>query len=145
MTGYARPLPVITALNRPFWDASRAGRLVAQRCTSCGTWRFPPAPCCPECGSEQVEWAGLRGRGTVWSMCEFHRAYFKGFELPYNVALVALDEGPRFYTNLVGIAYSLIRIGMPVEAVFNPVTDDVTLTTFRPVAADRFEPRTEKR
>lgn len=134
MTAYAKPLPHVTPLTQPFWDAARAGRLDVQRCGNCGTLRFPPARICDECLSEDVAWVTVSGRAAVWSMCEFHRLYFKGFaaELPYNVALVRLDEGPRMYTNLVGIPYKGIKIGMRVQAVFEPVTDDVTLVKFRP-------------
>lgn len=136
MTAYAKPLPHITPLTQPFWDAARAGRLEVQKCGQCGKLRFPPAKVCDECMSEATTWVAVSGRGTIWSMCEFHRLYFKGFEaeLPYNVALVRLDEGPRMYTNLVGIAYGDIEIGMRVEAVFEPVTDVVTLVKFRPAA-----------
>ncbi len=67
-------------------------------------------------------------------MCEFHRSYFKGFEssLPYNVILVRLEEGPRMYSNLVGIPYDRITVGMCVRAVFEQVTEEVTLLKFRP-------------
>ena len=64
----------------------------------------------------------------------FHQAYFRGFEseLPYNVAEVELDEGPRLLTNLVGIANADIRAGMPVEIVFERATEEITLAKFRP-------------
>jgi hypothetical protein len=75
----------------------------------------------------------VSGNGTVWSFCEFHRQYFDGFDVPYNVALVRLDEGPRMYTNLVGVATEDIRCGMRVKAVFEPVDDKVTLVKFTPV------------
>ncbi len=134
MTEYAKPLPVITELTAPFWEAARAGRLEVQRCDACGTLRFPPARVCDACLSEQTSWVPVSGRATVWSVCEFHRLYFKGFEpeLPYNVALVCLEEGPRMYTNLVGIDYDQIQIGMPVQVAFEPVTDAVSLIKFRP-------------
>ena len=134
MTEYAKPLPHISPLTQPFWEAARAGRLEVQRCGSCGKLRLPPANVCDACLSGDVAWAAVSGRGTVWSMCEFHRPYFKGFadELPYNVTLVELDEGPRLYTNLVGIAYRNIEIGLRVEAVFEPVTDEITIVKFRP-------------
>lgn len=75
----------------------------------------------------------VSGRGTVWSACEFHRLYFKGFasELPYAVILVQLEEGPLLYSNLLGLDFDDIRIGMAVEAVFETVTEAVTLLKFR--------------
>jgi uncharacterized OB-fold protein len=67
----------------------------------------------------------------------FHQSYFKGFdsELPYNVAEVELDEGPRLLTNLVGIGNNGIRAGMPVEITFEDVTGEVTLAKFKPVVS----------
>lgn len=134
MNEHAKPLPQFTSLTRPYWDAARAGRLDIQRCGQCRTFRFPPARICHECLSEDAAWVRVSGRGSIWSMCEFHRLYFKGFEpdLPYNVVLVRLDEGPRTYSNLVGISYDRIQIGMRVQAVFEPVTDEITLVKFRP-------------
>jgi uncharacterized OB-fold protein len=135
MSTYSKPLPCITPATQPFWDATRIGQLTVQRCGACGKLRYPPARICDECLSEAADWVPVSGRGTVWSFCEFHRPYFKGFEaeLPYNVALVRLDEGPRLYTNLVGIATADIRCGMRVAAVFEAVTDEVTLVKFAPL------------
>lgn len=66
----------------------------------------------------------------------FHQSYFKGYdsEVPYNVAEVELDEGPRVLTNLVGIKNDAIRAGMPVEIVYDDVTTEITLAKFRPLA-----------
>ena len=36
------------------------------------------------------------------------------------------------YTNIVGIPYADIEVGMRVQAVFDAVTDEVTLVKFRP-------------
>jgi hypothetical protein len=60
--------------------------------------------------------------------------YFKSFEddLPYGVALVELEEGPRLISNIVGVPREAVDIGMPVEAVFDAVTSEVTLVKFRP-------------
>ncbi len=136
MSDYAKPLPHVTQLTQPFWDAAKAGRLVVQQCGRCGHRQFPPSRFCDCCLSDDTAWVDASPLGTVWSACEFHRAYFKGFapDLPYNVALVRLDDGPRMYTNLVGIDYDQVEVGMRVEAVFEPVTDIVTLVKFRPVA-----------
>jgi hypothetical protein len=66
----------------------------------------------------------------------FHQSYFRGFEaeLPYNVAEVELEEGPRLLTNLVGLSNDAIRAQMPVEIVFEDVTGEVTLAKFKPRA-----------
>jgi uncharacterized OB-fold protein len=134
MSGYHKPLPVIDEHSAPFWRAARERELKLPKCTSCGALRTHFEPWCAECGSEAFEWVRLSGRGKVWSHCNFHKAYFAGFkeEVPYNVSIVELDEGPHLYTNLVGIEYSEIHIGMPVRAHFDDVTPEVTLIKFKP-------------
>ena len=131
---YAKPLPKIDDSNRPHWEGARAGALRIQRCTDCGTLRYPPSRYCASCLSEKSDWPAMSGRGEVWSHCTFHRAYFKGFEpdMPYTVVLVKLDEGPFLYSNLAGVRREDVRIGMRVHAVYDAITDDVTLVKFAP-------------
>ena len=52
--------------------------------------------------------------------------------MPYVVALVELAEGPRLMTNIVTADVDSIRIGQKVKAVFEDVTDEVTLVKFAP-------------
>lgn len=134
MTDYLKPLPPLTNLNRPYWDGLRERQLRMQQCSGCRLIWYPPSPLCPNCWSTQIEWVPLSGRGTVNSWVVFHQAYLKGFdgEVPFNVAEVTLAEGPRLMTNLVGVANDEIEIGMPVEIVFDPVTDEITLAKFQP-------------
>ncbi len=63
-----------------------------------------------------------------------HQNQAPGFreELPYVLAIVELAEGPRLLTNLVEGSPDAVRIGMPVEVVFDDVTPEVTLPKFRP-------------
>jgi uncharacterized OB-fold protein len=133
---YSKPLPAISELNRPYWDGLKNHQLRLQKCASCATIWSPPAPLCPRCWSREIVWTDLSGRGRVNSWVVFHQSYFRGFEgeLPYNVAEVELDEGPRLLTNLVGVDNAAIRAGMRVEIVFDEVTEAITLAKFRPIA-----------
>lgn len=134
MTGYAKPLPHVDARSRPYWEGAKQHELRLLRCAGCGTHRFVPFRLCPSCGSRESSWQAVSGKGEVWSWCVFHRAYFPGFaaELPYSVVMVKLDEGPRLYSNLVGVPAHAIRIGMRVRARFEDVTDAVSLVKFEP-------------
>ena len=137
MSAYSKPLPPIDDHSRPYWEAAKAGRLQLPRCNHCGTFHTYFEPWCNKCGQEGVHWEELSGQGNIWANCRFHRAYFSGFELdlPYNVALVELNEGPRLMTNIVGLSSGTLEempIGMPVTAVFDSVTPEVTLIKFRP-------------
>ena len=135
MSAYAKPLPQIDDRNRGFWEGLKRHELCLLRCGDCGHYRYQSYKTCPACAAETSNWVKVSGRGTVWSFGFFHKAYFKGFvgEMPYNVVAVALDEGPRIYSNLVGVAKDDIRIGMTVEAVYEDVTPEVTLVKFRPL------------
>ena len=55
--------------------------------------------------------------------------------LPYIVALVDLDEGVRVTTNIVECTPEVVHVGMPVEVVYEAITEAVTLPQFRPVLA----------
>lgn len=137
-TSYGKPLPAITEHSRPFWEAARQRRLELPRCDHCGTFHTYFEPWCNHCSREGVHWERLSGRGRIWANCRFHRMYFPGFDGPYNVAMVELDEGPRLMTNIVGTPNGTLDelpIGLPVQAVFEDVTEEVTLVKFRPVAA----------
>lgn len=116
-------LPVITADNRGFWDAAHAGSLAMQRCGSCGHLRYPIAPVCPRCLSADFAWTPLSGKGSVLSFVVFDRAYNPAWasRVPYNVALIQLDEGPRMFSNVIGIPNEQVSVGMAVRVVFEPV------------------------
>lgn len=137
MADYTKPLPVVTVDSRPYWDAAKEHRLTVQQCDDCGALRFPPVASCRACLSPRTTWTDLSGRGTVWSFILMHQLYYQGFadEIPYPIAVIELEQGLRVLTNLVDIAHEDIRIGMPVEVVFDDVTPEVTLPKFRPVAS----------
>jgi uncharacterized protein len=130
---YQKPLPTISSLNRPYWEGLRRRELRLQRCDRCGLTWYPPAPLCPGCWSRKFTWTQLSGHGRISSWVVFHQAYFRSYEadIPYNVVEVELDEGPRVLANLLG-ANREIRCGMPVEIVFDDVTEEVTLAKFKP-------------
>ena len=142
MSAYSKPLPVIDEQTRPFWDAAKAGKLILPRCNHCGTFHTYFEPWCNKCGGEGVHFEELSGRGKIWANCRFHKAYYPGFEdsMPYNVAMVELDEGPHLMTNIVGLptgALDEMPLGMEVEAVFDAVTPEVTLVKFKPVSTPK--------
>ena len=135
MPEYTGPLPVPTPETRPFWEAARRHELQIQACRACGTYLFFPRALCPRCFAADLEWRRVSGRGTLHTFTIVERGQ-RGFPLatPYVLAVVELAEGPRMMTNLVGIEPdpAKVRIGMPVEVVFDDVTPEVTLPRFRP-------------
>lgn len=120
----------------PFWEAARDERLRLQRCDACAYVRWPPSPTCPECLADGGTWTDLAPRGTVWSYCVYEHCYDEAFReaIPYVVALVQLEDGPRLVSNVLAPPEEL-EIGMPVEAVFVPTGADAALLRFRPTGA----------
>ena len=134
MFAIEKPLPNPTEDSAPYWAAALQGELRMQQCGDCLHIRFPPSILCPRCLSENTEWVKLSGRGTVFSWIIVHQSQHPAFnvDVPYNVTIVQLDEGPRLHTTVIDIPNDQIRIGMPVEVVFDRVNDEVTLPKFRP-------------
>jgi uncharacterized OB-fold protein len=132
-TEYKKPLPTLTDENRPFWEGAREGRLVMQKCGACGHIRYPISHVCPDCLSYEFEWTPLSGRGEVFSYVVFYQLYNKAFadDIPYNVALIQLEEGPRMISNIVGVDNDAVEVGDKVEAAFEKATDEITIPRFR--------------
>lgn len=134
MSTYSKPIPTRTPELEPFFAAAQRRQLVVQRCRQCGTHRFPAREICSECLSNASEWVPVSGKGTVFSFNVMHQVYHPGFadEVPYAVVVIKLDEGAKILSNIVGIRPDQIRIGMPVEVVFEQISDEITLPKFKP-------------
>lgn len=132
---YLKPLPAPDHLTAPFWDGCKAHKLLLQRCKQCSTSQFPPGPLCTKCRSAELEWSEASGKAKVFSWIVVRHpipADVYKDEVPYVVALVDLDEGPRMSTNIVDCVPESIKDGMPVEVAFKQVSDAITLPLFRP-------------
>jgi uncharacterized OB-fold protein len=131
---YTKPLPRIDEESRGWWEALARHELYVQRCGQCATVRLPPRAVCPVCLSSAIVWVRASGRATVYSYTVTRQNQMPGFreELPYVLAIVELEEGPRIMTNVVGCDPDTVRIGMPVVVQFEEVTPEVTLPKFRP-------------
>lgn len=132
---YPKPLPRPSDLTRPFWEAIKRHELSLQRCQDCGHYIYYPRPLCDECLSPNLVWTRLSGRGTVYTFTVVRQAASKRFapDVPYIFAIVELAEGPRLSTNLIDCPIDAARVGRPVEAVFDDVTEEYALLKFRPI------------
>jgi len=120
---YDKPPPNIDHESRPFWDGLREHRFLLLQCNRCGAWYWPAAYCRfhrnePFMG--EMEWRLASGRGRVFAVNIHRWAFHPSFadEIPYVYALVELDEGPMFGTNIVGCPPEAVTIGAPVEIVY---------------------------
>ena len=140
MAGYIKPIPTPNEDTAAFWEACKRHELTFKRCDDCGFYIHLPKPRCPECWSTNVSDAKVSGKGTIYTFTIVHVNTAPGFEPPYNVALVDLDEqvGLRIMTNIIDCANDDLVIGMPVEVAFHDVQlEDGELVTalpmFRPI------------
>jgi uncharacterized protein len=126
-----KPVPHQTAMSEPFWSATKDERLVIQRCTTCGQFWWLPQGACRDCHTETLEWTEVSGRAEVYSYVTLYQSASPAFTAPYTVAVVTLEEGPRFMTTLADIDPAEVRIGLPVEVSFEDI-GPVALPLFGP-------------
>jgi len=125
--GMPEPVPEADGLDRPYWDGTRRGELMVQRCRSCHTWQWGPEWICHACLSFDMGWERVAGRGIIYS---WERAWHPVHPAlkdhgPYIVVLVELLRAGnlRMLGNLLGDPRQLVKIGAPVEAVFEAHDD----------------------
>ena len=130
---YSKPLPKPTPETQPFWDGCKAHELRIQRCSGCGALRYWGQPMCSRCNSLESEAVKASGRGRIWSYTTTYHGFSRAWKeaVPYTVVVVELDEGPRMTSNLVEADPAEIKVGLPVEVVWDDVTAEVTLPKFR--------------
>ena len=131
---YPGLLPRPTPETQPFWDAAREHRLLLPYCAACDAYTYYPRPFCATCFSRDVVWRECSGRGSLHTYVINHRPA-RGYEdkAPYVIAVVQLAEGPRMATTLVmdNPTPEKLRCDLPVEIVWDDVTDEITLPRFR--------------
>jgi len=130
-TDHQVPEPIVMWDNMGFWEGINKHELVFQKCKQCGNWVHPPRPACPGCRSFEREWARSSGKGTVYSWVTYLESPHPAFKAPFSVVLVELEEGMKIISNMVDAAPEEISIGMPVEVVFDEITEGLTLPKFR--------------
>ena len=134
MAEYTKPLPIPDPVTKPFWDSLKARAIQLQRCQSCQKFVYYPRALCPGCLSSNLAWTPVSGRGVLHAFTIPNRHPNRAFQPPYVVALVELEEGVRMMSNLIGVdpTPEAVKIGMPVEIVYDDATEEITLPKFRP-------------
>jgi uncharacterized protein len=131
-TAPTRMAPIETPDAKFFWDAADRGEFVGQKCGSCGKYAFPPRPMCSYCHSLERQIVSLSGQGTVqsWIMPRHPPAF--GFKEPPIVAVIRLQEGVNFVSNLVGVRLEDVKVGLPVTVLFEPTMGNHQVPVFKP-------------
>jgi uncharacterized protein len=110
------PAPLVDADSLGFWEAAREGRIALCRCTACGNWLGRPLERCSACG-ELTSFQDVPGSGTIYTYIVVHRPTIPAFAalVPYVVAIVEFDEGPRLPGILLGEHGPGVAIGQRVQ------------------------------
>jgi uncharacterized OB-fold protein len=133
----------------PFWEGCVAGRFLLHRCEMCAR-HYWPASRCIEHGDAAMAWVESSGRGQLYTYTVMHRAYTPETrdKVPFVIAVVQLDEGPFYHSNILDCAHDAVAVGMPLEVVMAPHDSGLTIPQFRPGRAGRAaqaEPRRPSR
>jgi uncharacterized OB-fold protein len=136
-TALPTPDPVPAPETERFWAALRDHVLLLQRCAACGEVIWYPRFFCPGCGSTSTSWFEASGNGTIYSFTVVRKSRREGYTtaVPYVVASVELDEGPRVFTNIVECDPDAVRIGQRVTLTFAATEGGYTLYRFRPAGS----------
>lgn len=135
MSSLPTPAPSPSPETMEFWAATAEQRLLLKHCRACGHVIWYPRALCPDCKSFDTEWFESSGRGAVYSFTVSRRGEGPWRDAaPYVLAYVELHEGPRVLTNIVDSDVDSVRIGQPVEVVFDDTGEGSALVRFRPVS-----------
>lgn len=121
LTREGLPVPALGPENEPFLAGARESQLLLAHCRSCGQLMAPPiAGECRHCLSEDLEWVAHPGTGSVFSYIRYFKPWVKGFEpyMPYTVAIIELDDGPRFVSDIVTSDGEAVSVGQRVTVRF---------------------------
>lgn len=132
-----RPLPsLLEPDTRPFWEATLNRELRYQRCDACDTLVWHPRSHCPVCTAGHLSWHTASGTGTIYTFSVVRQSYHPFFRtrIPYAVAWIDLDEGPRLLSNVVGVDDPTrdIHCGQRVTVEWE-LHDAVNIPLFRPL------------
>ena len=102
-----------------FWEGVAVDELRLRQCTTCKHHWHPKRIVCTRCGSSELEWIPVSGKGEIYSFSEVHRAPTPAFtsSVPYAVGVVRLAEGVHLFTRLFADPGRL-EIGVPVRCEF---------------------------
>jgi len=125
------PRPSMDQDSAFFWEGVEKHELRIQRCAACGTLRHPPRPMCSGCHALEWDHVVARGSGQIYSFVVHHHPPVHGFETPFAIAVIELDEGTRLVGNVIDSDPDEVSVGMPVEVAYQSIEGEWTLPQWR--------------
>jgi uncharacterized OB-fold protein len=106
------------ALDGEYRGHLAGGDVRMQCCDACGRYRNPPRFACPSCLSRDWDWKPVSGEGVIETYVWYCAPVDPRFaDVPYNVALVRLSEGPGVFANIADARMDDLAVGQRVQAV----------------------------
>jgi len=131
----SRPLPVPDETSADYWLAAARHVLTLPRCAQCRAFSLPPEVICPHCHSTQpaFRFEPVSGRGTVRTWTVIRQSFLAGFEVPFVLVDVQLDEHPhiRMLGRLLDGPQESIALGDAVTVAFEDLGPDCAVPAFR--------------
>ena len=133
--GFGDLFPEITELTAPYWHGLAQGEVRLQKCGQCGAHQYPAETFCYACGARDMAWVAVKGEGVIYSFTVVHQVYHKLFKpfVPYVVAIVQMEEGPRMLSAMLGLQRPL-KIGERVKPCIRVVEEGKAFLTYEPCA-----------
>lgn len=131
-----KPLPKPTPGAEQYWESATREEFVLPHCRDCDQVFFYPRLWCPGCFSQNLDWRQASGRGRVYSFSVVHQAPFPAYQadVPYVLAVIELEEGPRMMANVLHCDPQEVRVGLAVEVTFE-ARGEMKIPQFQPVGS----------
>lgn len=117
------------------WQSIAEDAIRFQKCSECGTFRYPPGGCCPNCLSTEATWEKLSGRGRVLSWLTYHRQYLPAYPAPTTIVAAELEEGPILITNIDHEEAPDLVLDRPIRIIYGDHPDGYRIPRFTLVGA----------
>jgi 3-oxo-4,17-pregnadiene-20-carboxyl-CoA hydratase alpha subunit len=119
-----KSLPKVNKVDQAFWESAAGGKLLLQKCKSCGKVQFFPRVACVDCFGE-LDWIESKGTGKVHTFTLVRVPRNPAFkdETPIYYINVILDEGVIIESRLVGDTKEKVKMGDRVKVVFQETHD----------------------
>jgi uncharacterized protein len=127
------PIPKPTPVTQPFWDATAQHKLLLQKCDQGHVFYYARTHC-PVCLSNQLQWVEASGKGRLYSYTVARRPQSPDFaeDVPYIIAAITLEEGPRITSLLVDADPDNVTIDGRVEVTWDDTAPNLAMPYFRP-------------
>lgn len=121
--------------DEPFWDSVAEHKMRLQKCSGCGSFRYPPGPMCPDCMSFESTWEPVSGKAKIMAWTVFHRKYLPEYPPPTLCVTVMLEEGPMMVSNMPAEFADGLALDQEVELYYETHPNGFELPRFKPKTA----------